>query len=421
MRYLFILGLFWSCFAHGADIAVPDVSSGNQTSFLVLSDIHLNSRSAHVMDFAPKTRKITNDLDVVTYEELMDKLSTSIQSGEIAEPEFVIVLGDIAGHIRSSKETVIENERIVFKKLKEIFPNTPVFYNFGNNDSLSTDYGPFLSHISKSQIISPLHIIKEVWDHGNFLSTGKACKYHQTYPCVIKSNTENGYYSAYLKPKLRLIALNSVMFSKHAKEYKSALIAEQLNWFEQQLNDVESLNETVLITMHIPPGKNTYQPYFWSDSAFWSQEPEQRFYQLVMNHHAAIIGILAGHTHKDEIKLFEDNGKQALSGVYINPALSTSHGNAPALRSYILHQTDELHWNLSDYQTFYFTREAAVGDCTLHSLYRFKDTYCAKKTTNRINDCLDGVSIQKVQENLGAGNKSFREENTEPGNIYIKH
>lgn len=418
MRFFFIIGLCWVLFGHS--IAVR-AETNNETSFLVLSDIHLNPNNYTNMEFAPKTRKITNDLDVATYEHLMDKIQTSIQSGEIKEPEFVIVLGDIAGHIHLSKQNVMNSERLVFKKLKEAFPNTPIFYNFGNNDSFSGDYGVFLTRISSSQLKSPLHIIKEFWQNGSFLSTGTACKYHQTFPCIITSRTASGYYAAYLKPKLRLIALNSVMFSKHASAgYTSAMMNEQLDWLENQFHDAQKLNETVLITTHIPPGKNMYKPYFWYNTAFWSSVPEQRFYKLIMKYHTMIIGILAGHTHKDELKLFQFDNAVPLSGVFINPALSTSHGNAPALRSYVLRQTDENeHWDLSDYQTYYFTREAN-GNINIQSLYRFQEVYCNQSPTKRINDCLDQVTIEKIEEHISAGNQNFKEELSVPDNIHIR-
>ena len=420
MRLIFLISVFFILLGHAVG-ALSQTHEPSQTTFLVLTDIHLNPRSSHSMEFAPKTGKVSNDLDVATFDHLMDVIRLNIQSGDLAEPEFVILLGDLVGHIRYSQENVMNSERMVFKKIKETFPDTPVFYNFGNNDSFMSDYGLFLSPINKTQFVSPLHILGEIWPNGNFLSTGAACKNHKTYPCILEGKTASGYYAAYLKPKLRLLAINSIMFSTKQRGFSDRMVSEQLSWIERQLNEAQELNETTLITMHIPPGYNTYQSSLWSGTAFWSSEAEERFYASIMTHYPEIIGILAGHTHKDDIKLFMHNtGTIALSGVYINPALSTSHGNAPALRSYVLQQTnDRVHWDLKDYQTYYFMRDDN-GDSRLQSLYRFQDKYCTKQT-NRMNDCLTEITIQKIKETMTAGNPYFQEKLSVPENIYITH
>ncbi|MEI6094835.1 MAG: metallophosphoesterase [Gammaproteobacteria bacterium] len=403
-------------------IPIPDTNQNqnddHQASFLVITDIHLNHHSQHAMDFAPKQTTINNDLDVATYEQLIDKIRDDIQSGEIDNPQFIILLGDLAGHIRQSQQDVIDNERIVMTTMKAAFPNTPIFYNFGNNDSLTADYGLFLSPDLKSAYRSPLDLIKSVWPHGLFLSTGKVCKYHDTYPCLIKTNTSNGYYSAYLKPHFRLISLNSVMFSPKQRGYTNLNILDQLQWLERQLKEVEESHETALLVMHVPPGDNIYKAYFWSETAFWSYDEAQKFNQLIRDYRLSITGILAAHTHKDEIKLMGMGGA-AIAGVYLNPALSTSHGNAPAVRSYVLNRAENTsRWDLSDYRTYFFTREGngAIG---AHLLYRFQEYYCTKNETKRMRDCWDKVTINKVKHYLSAGNPSYQEDISEPQSIHI--
>ncbi|MBP6918863.1 MAG: metallophosphoesterase [Legionellaceae bacterium] len=398
----------------------PDTNQNDehQASFLVISDIHLNHHSQHAMDFAPKQTTINNDLDVATYEQLIDKIRDDIQSGEIEDPQFIILLGDLAGHIRHSQQDVVNNERIVMTTMKAAFPNTPIFYNFGNNDSLTADYGLFRSPDVKSEYRSPLDLIKSVWPQGLFLSTGKVCKYHHTYPCLIKTNTSNGYYSAYLKPHFRLISLNTVMFSDKQRGYTNLNILDQLQWLEHQLKEVEESHETALLVMHVPPGDNIYKAHFWSETAFWSYDEVQKFNQLIRDYRLSITGILAAHTHKDEVKLMGMGGV-AIAGVYLNPALSTSHGNAPAVRSYVLNRAENtLRWDLSDYRTYFFARNAN-GAISSRLLYRFQEYYCTKNETKRMSDCWDKVTIDKVKHYLGAGNPSFQEEISEPQNIHI--
>ena len=419
MQYLKILCLTFLTLLNTYVYATPQIDEETQGSFLVLSDIHLNYNANHAMQFSPQTATVSNDLDVATYEQLITKIRESIQAGVIDKPQFIVLLGDLVGHVRYSTDDVIENERIAFATLKEAFPDTPILYDFGNNDSLSSDYGVFQTKNPKAKYRSPFDIIKSVWPHGMFLSTGALCKFHKTYPCLLKSETTGGYYSAYLKAHLRLIALNSVMFSHKEQGYSDHARSEQLLWLENQMKEVEAFGDRALLIMHIPPGDNIYKAYFWSDTAFWSYDSARAFHVTIENHHQSIIGVLAAQTHKDEIKIVENAKHVALTGVYLNPALSTSHGNSPAIRSYFLSRQDaSSEWSFHDYQTLYFERETN-GTISVHSLYRFQDLYCSNGHSPRMSECFGAVNFEKMRRYLSAGNPYFKEKISAPENIHI--
>ncbi len=416
MRYLY---LFMILLCHSPVYAIPEFDPA-QSSFLVISDIHLNIHTQHAMEFAPKDATISNDLDIATYVQLVDKIKASIQSGELAKPEFILLLGDLVGHVRFSNEDVVNSERVVLKTLRAAFPDTPVLYDFGNNDSLEKDYGPFRASKSVLGFLSPLAVIKTIWPHGHFLSTGLLCERANTYPCLLERNTTGGYYAAYLKPNLRLIALNSVMFAKKEHGYDNRTKLGQLQWLEQQLREAEAAQEAALLVMHIPPGDNIYKAYFWSDTAFLSNEHSQQFHEIIQAHHGCLTGILAAHTHKDEIKVFENSEHVPLVGVYLNPALSASHGNAPSVRSYVLSPSNHnLGWDLSDYRTYYFTQPDRET-IQIQQLYQFKSIYCGKGA-QRMNDCLAAVTIDNLSRYLQAGNRNFNERISAPQNIRIVH
>ena len=415
MKWLFLIGLFW----HSLACAIPEAERGSQSNFLVISDIHLNIHTQHAMEFAPTTATVHNDLDRVTFEQLVRKIKTSIQSGEIPKPEFILLLGDLVGHIRFSQEDVVNAESRVLMSLQSAFPETPVLYTFGNNDSLAGDYGVFRVDKPILDAHSPLDVIKTIWPRGHFLSTGARCDRDHIYPCLLEKKTSSGYYAAYLKPNLRLIALNSVMFSKQRQGYSSDSVSEQLLWLDRQLVEVEAAQESALLVMHIPPGDHIYKAYFWSNTAFWSNGYSQQFVDIIQAHHRCLIGILTAHTHKDEIKIIENAGHMPLVGVYLNGALSTSHGNAPSIRSYVLSQSqDKLRWDLSDYWTYYFT-QANNGDIQVQPLYQFKNIYCDGQANKRMSDCLDSVNISKLSRYLSVGNQNFNARISAPENIYI--
>ncbi len=410
MKVLFLLATMLGCVLGYAE---------SSHSFLVISDIHLDVSSKHTMDFSPKTATILNDLDVPTYQKLLDTIHTSIATGDIPKPEFMIVLGDLVGHRRHSSQSVVETERIVFSALRDTFPDIPVLYSFGNNDSLATDYGPFQTDDTSLSVRSPLDVMKTVWPHGHYLSSGAICNRDlQTYPCLLARKVSGGYYSAYLKPNLRLISLNSVMFSKHQTGYTREAVSAQLTWFEQQLQAAEKHNESVIVLTHIPPGDNVYRPYFWSNTNFWSDKANAQFIKSVITHHLNITGILAAHTHKDEIKVIENNSHIILAGVYMNAALSTSHGNAPSIRSYTFKQTKyDTRWDLSDYQTYYFTKNTDASLNT-HVLYQFQAIYC-NTLVKRMGTCLDNVTMDQVKSRMQAGNPHFYEKISAPENLHI--
>jgi len=389
----------------------------SKTDFLVISDIHLNASSTHAMNFSPSFPSVLNDLDVATYHKLIHKLSTDIQSGLVAKPQFILLLGDLVGHIRYSSEDAIASETIVFETLKQEFPDTPILYDFGNNDSLLKNYGPFQTTLPDTPLRSPIDVMKTVWPQGGFLSSGVLCarQYH-SYPCLIHTQKTSGYYSAYLNKNVRLIALNSVMFSDQSSQPDKE-IAAQLSWLKQELISVERNRESALIVMHVPPGYNLYRAWFWSDTSFWTDLNYDAFLDHISAHSSSVIGVLAAHTHKDELKIMLDPAKNPMFGVYLNPALSTSHGNAPSVRTYQLGQDKKLHWSLTNYQTYYFKQKS--DDMTLNLLYDFRKTYCFP-FEYKMTDCLENVSLEKMQLYYSAGNSQYFEKIKVPGNIYIR-
>jgi predicted MPP superfamily phosphohydrolase len=95
------------------------------------------------MDINPNKRKLENDLDLASFKKLLKILSENIKKGNISQPKFILYLGDLVGHLPTTTKGVIQDEIIVFSELKNNFPKAPIFYVFGNNDSLAIDYDPF--------------------------------------------------------------------------------------------------------------------------------------------------------------------------------------------------------------------------------------------------------------------------------------
>ncbi|WP_231861985.1 metallophosphoesterase [Legionella hackeliae] len=366
-----------------------------ENNFLVLSDIHLDLASTRPMDITPSKYNGNNDLDYATFERLISEIDNNIKNGTVAPPEFILILGDIVGHTRSTSESAAESEVVVFRMLKDTFPNTPIFYTFGNNDSLKSNYGPFKDDTRDYK--TPYDIAKYAgWING-FLSTGVACQKSDSYPCLINEEVSYGYYSAYLKPQLRLISLNTVQFSPNRKTTQHDAL-NQLTWLESQLKIAAAQQETVLLSMHIPPGNNMVD-----HSNFWLSKEQTAFLKLINRYQKTIVGLLASHTHTEELRVIKDSSQNTIAGVYFVPGLSTSHGNEPSIKTFYLANKDE-RWQLSNYEVFHFSELSS--NLLFSKLYDYANYYCNPQETGLLA-CLGNVTVDKIDKYFAAGNRNY--------------
>jgi UDP-2,3-diacylglucosamine pyrophosphatase LpxH len=380
-------------------------------NFLVLTDIHLNQKSTHTMEISPTAPNPNNDLDATTFLKLVTHIKANIQAGTIATPSFIVLLGDMVGHARATSAEVFANESAVFSTLKNTFPQTPILYNFGNNDSFESDYGPFYD--KNTSIPSPYEAaIKSKWKDG-FLSTGTLCDAHpQQFPCLITKDTNQGYYTAYLQPHLKLISLNSILFSPKRVDVTELDAQQELQWLKDQLQAAKNNQDSVLIASHIPFGNNIFD-----HSAFWIADDQNAFLKLLLLYHDNIIGVLCGHTHMEELKVVQSESSPIASAELFTPGLSTSHGNAPSFKTFALQQKDS-RWTLSDYDTFHFVETAGVG-LSLDKLYRYSQYYC-QGAQEGILPCLKQVSADKIKSYYTAGNPHFAGAFSHPEDIFVK-
>ena len=377
-------------------------NASSTDNFLVITDIHLNLNSQHRMELYPKSSTHKNDLDRQTFQKLLKATQSSIQKNLISKPNFILILGDINAH-RTTNKTRVANEAYVFNKLNQEFANTPIIYVTGNNDSPQRNYGRFTWHKQSPYTIATT---KANWKNG-FLNTGKLCKSSQEYPCITSQDSRNGYFSTLIMPKLLLIGLNSTLFAVENKFIHSA--KDELNWLDQQLQTAKDNNEQVIIAMHIPPGYNIYD-----NSIFWRKKALQRFNNIIANSQNVIIGMLSSHTHNDELKIYTN--KQSKIGIYATASLSTSHCNAPSVKSFYLAKTNK-RWHINNFITYKFN--LTNEQLTLQKLYDFKTEYCPKDTKD-INLCLNNLELKKLQKFMNVGNPNCQTTINAPQNIFLQ-
>ena len=74
------------------------LSLKNAKNFLIITDIHLNDKTAHSMAIEPLGYNPHNDLDHKTFVKLLNTIKQGIKTRTIPKPKFVLILGDIIGH-----------------------------------------------------------------------------------------------------------------------------------------------------------------------------------------------------------------------------------------------------------------------------------------------------------------------------------
>lgn len=341
-------------------------------SFLAISDIHLNE-SANKITFG-------DDTGVELWSSTQNELANIIT---MHHPKFMLNLGDSPAHIDLTRASNIQTVLRALSAQTTI----PLFYVFGNNDSLEADYGPF--HSTKGDLfdLDPKHS----WPALNVTQcpSRKACvkSVDMTHAHTL------GYYSAYplgSNKGLRLIVLNSTIFSNHysVKNPKKTRDAQlEMDWLAAQLKDAQTKHERVYIAMHIPVGNNPFGLFhhdMWDQNIILNGQStplinglslRNAFLTLVATYKNTIRIIISGHTHKQEFRvLYTDAPKVHPTVLNVGvPSISPIFGNNPGMQVYFFNSG----FNPIDAITYFTTPKAVKWDS-----FSFRNDYqCPVNTT----------------------------------------
>jgi len=316
----------------------------------------------------------------------------------------------IAQHDPESRTATANDAQAVFQKIQQTFAPTPVFYIFGNNDSLDTHYGPFYAPTA----IGSWHSVYDIavdpssgWEDG-FLSTSTLCSASaNTYPCLITEDKILGHYSAYLQSTLRFIGINSIVFSKDRQDLTETDAQNELTWITEQLKDAKQKQESVFLATHIPLGLKLED-----DKLQWNDADHASFLQLLNSYKNNIIGILVGHTHMEELKMIRTAPQHNVITMINSPALCTYSANAPAVKTYYYRQNNQT-WELTNTEVFNLAQALS-----LQKLFDYNSYYCNDPTKNII-DCLANVTLSQVNYHYTAGNDNYSPTLIYPDALYI--
>jgi sphingomyelin phosphodiesterase acid-like 3 len=359
------------------EVAAPDSSY-----FLFVSDIHLNSAGTEASVYGRDTR-----LDLWG---MMKSKLNSITKGA-NPPKFIVYTGDLPDHQPDKGAIHDTNIRTVLNELLDIAGNIPVFYAPGNNDPRGGDYSPY----SDANCETPLDL----------------ARHNSGYPAPNSTTIYNydaayGYYSASAFDGLRVIGLNSVMFSaRHQSEYdphcsfdtlnQEQESLKQLKWLRSELEAAKTANQKAYLIMHIPPGVDAYK-----GTGMWKQQAwVDSLLTFTDEYSSSISGVFFGHTHMDEIRrLTRPSDPSTFSAIAISaPGVSPIFKNNPGFRKVYINADYEP----IDYTTHYTSKinsvwgvnNTAWGD----SSYTFSHQYGSGTT---IKETLSEMSTDDLYQKM---------------------
>lgn len=331
-----------------------EAGNTNQVDFALMSDPHVDIKNDKAININPNSKYKGADLDRPSFVTLDSRLGNSLS--QLPEnPSFVAILGDLPSHNAGKGRAQALNS--AFQTFYEQFNPLPMFYSFGNNDSVQRNYGPF-----KSNGNSAYEIFKSVTGKGGFLSSGSHCPYSNQ-PCMINKNETYGYYSAYIGDHLKLISLNSVIFvSRPGFDPSRTGDTQQLQWLGSELEKSQTNKEQVILIMHVAPNS-------------WESAYKSSFKKIINTYPNVVIGMMGAHTHYDELHVIK-TGKQTIPIIF-SAGLSTGHGNSASFKTVsISRNTDHSKWAIQNYTTYYFKGNKA-NSSSVEKFYDFKTAFCS--------------------------------------------
>lgn len=363
----------------------------NTANFLSLSDIHfdpfvschgkipcpliMSLRKSAASEWpkilAADANEVPQYRQDTTYPLLLSALNASKKTAEQRNAKFVLVLGDSLGHDYRRfykkyandkngvhyQEFVLKTLQFMNLEIKNAFPTLSVYEVVGNNDSYRNDYvstpnGPFYSDMAR------------LWG-SLIVNNENRSMMQQQFPTA-------GYYAVTVQPGLRLIVLNSVLFSKHTKSKTVELAANrELDWLHKQLQIAKEMHQKVFIAMHIPIGIDVYASLrikLFTLIELWKPNYTKRFRDELAQFAPEISAIFCGHLHSDWFQILTFNGSNEIP-VTGTPSISPLFGNNPGYKIYSYSLPD---FELKDFTTYYYP---VNGSKTWTVEYDFNQSY----------------------------------------------
>lgn len=409
LNSLLYLGAFCSVFL--AKSCANDEKQGEEdsTDSLITSDYFLFVSDVHLDTDKDKPTGHGSDTGMELWKMTSAKLK-SITAGA-NPPKLIVFTGDLPCHFPHSGPEHNANVRTVLNDLQDIAGSIPLFYAPGNNDPLDGDYYPF----ADGQCVTPITL--------SGVNPGYPAPNAEL---MYAEDSLYGYYAARPFAGLRIIGMNTVMFStSHNTTYsnecerdsldQNEACMRQLKWLKGQLAAARAVGEKVYLIMHIPPGRDAHK-----DHPMWKDNRWQDSLLAHVNYYDPVIsGIFYGHTHMDELRRLEVPGSPgSYSEVALGcPGVSPIFGNNPGFRKVYYNTSYEptdftTHYTWTNPDSSWGVGGQDFGDST----YTFSEYY---GSGNTIRETVSAMPLSAVLNHM-METYSAKSRNRTCGNRYIE-
>lgn len=330
----------------------PFINCQQKTPCLVIEKLRTSSSSAWPALLAAYDSNVPARRQDTSYSLLTSALAAAKKAAQTRDVKFVLVLGDFLAHdyrkyyVKYSNDKTLSGYQAFVRKTFEFlnaefakaFPEKSIYMVVGNNDSYRNDYvmtvgGDFFQDMAA------------LWSRLIKNPTNQAS--------MQRGFANAGYYAVNIQDNLRLIVLNSVLFSTKARGKNiNAAAQQELNWLHNELSQAAANEQEVFIAMHIPMGVDIYaslKTRLFKLIALWKTEYSNDF-QADLEQYAPIISaVFAGHLHSDWFHILTLNGIEV--PVTGTPSISPIFGNNPGFKIYrYAYETAQL----EDFLTYYY-------------------------------------------------------------------
>ncbi|KAM4601480.1 acid sphingomyelinase-like phosphodiesterase 3b [Polymixia lowei] len=221
----------------------------------------------------------------------------------LPDPDFIVWTGDDTPHVPNEdmkEQKVIEIISTLTNAIKNVFPGTKVYSALGNHDYYPKSQLP----AAQNDIYDQIAHMWQDWMEPESQQTFK----------------KGGYYTEKLlnRTGFRMLVLNTNLYYDQNKLTQNMVDpADQFSWADQVLTEAANNREKVYIIGHVPPGffeKKRHKPWY-------THNFNNRYLELIQNHHSVIIGQFFGHHHTDSFRMFYSKGSP-ISTMFLSPGVT---------------------------------------------------------------------------------------------------
>jgi sphingomyelin phosphodiesterase acid-like 3 len=278
-------------------------------------------------------------------------------SGDLMAHQFDCRFATLVPHASAADYSSFAARTVAFVALQlhTTFPGVPMYFALGNNDSGCKDY----REDAGSAYLKA--------DANAFADAAGA-------PGILKDFPALGDYKVALPAPFQhthLLVLQDIFESKRyttcdGKESVDPTKA-QIAWLRKELTAARAAHEHVWVMAHIPPGVDAYSTVTKGakdvapeSCAYTTPElflGSELFADALRDFPDVISLVLLGHTHMDEMRLYQGSHQLAIPGKLV-PSISPVDGNNP---SFTVASVDPAKAMLLDYTVYSASNQTGVG------------------------------------------------------------